>query len=333
MKKVLFRADAKPEIGIGDLMSLIHLAKYFEGDGWSTYFMIRSYPAALKLVDKYGVKNLKIIESDICIPDEVFAINQYVREKDIDLVFFEITENRLSDYTGITSNVYKACVSFDGHILPDMDLVVDWDVEAEKIIQPARYPFTKFLLGPEFVILPFNFDKNRINRRIYNKLPQRLLICMGGADEHNITCKIVKTLIEKKNSLHTTIVIGSGYEHREKLESCIRKGFFNCEIKENISNMFEEYMACDVAIGAGGLTASELVATNTPAFLIGVYIHQEARCRYFNEKGWAIYLGDRYEWYSNFPKILDCKVTNKASTYFNTLSIVKACNGFNERKR
>ena len=325
-KKILFRADAKPEIGIGDLMSLIHLSEYFKADGWQTFFMIRSYPAALKLVEQYKVKNLTIIESDISISDEVLKINQFILDNNINLVFFEITENRLSDYTGITSNVYKACVSFDGYILPDMNLVVDWDVEAKKYFQPEKYPSTKFFLGPEYVILPFNFDLKKVSKRKINTPAKKLLISMGGADELNLTCQIVEKLQKQKNQLHTTIIIGSGYQYKKELKRQLKKVSFKYKIKENISNMFKEYMACDVAIGAGGLTSSELVATNTPAFLIAVYNHQEARCIYFNQKGWAVYLGNSNNWKNNFPIILHCQINNNLVGFFKHNAIVEACN-------
>ena len=62
-------------------------------------------------------------------------------------------------------------------------------------------------------------------------------------------------------------------------------------IKENVTNMLDEYLDCDIGIGAGGLTSSELVATKTSAILIATYEHQIARCQYFNEMGWAKYLG------------------------------------------
>lgn len=329
MKKVLFRADAKPEIGIGDLMSLIHLAEYFEADGWQTFFMIRSYPAGLKLTEQYQVKNLNIIESDISISDEVIKINQFIVDYDIDLIFFEITENRLSDYTGITSNVYKACVSFDGYILPDMDLVVDWDVEAEKFIQPEKYPNTKFLLGPEHVILPFNFDMTRAAKRIFNTPPERLLICMGGADEFNHTCKIINSLIGQNNQMHTTVIIGSGYEHQKELEKVLNTAGFKFNVKENISNMFEEYLKCDIAIGTGGLISSELVATNTPSFLIAAYKHQEARCVYFDKKGWVTYLGDHVDLKRFFKNLTNGSYLNyEIKLSFNTQNIVDECNKF-----
>ncbi|MFQ5676793.1 MAG: hypothetical protein ACE5G1_12925, partial [bacterium] len=38
---------------------------------------------------------------------------------------------------------------------------------------------------------------------------------------------------------------------------------------------------------------SELVATHTPSLLVAAYEHQVARCRYFDEKGMAVYLGNQ----------------------------------------
>ncbi|MGA1823506.1 MAG: hypothetical protein ACMUIP_02500 [bacterium] len=328
LKRVLFRADANPKIGIGDLMSLIHLSYYFKTDGWETFFMIRSYTAGLRLAEQYGIVNCEIIDNNITIPEEVCAINKFVHEKNISLIFFEVTENRVSDYVGISSDVYKACVSFDGFILPDMDVVVDWDVEATRFFQPEKYSKTKFLLGPEYVILPFNFDFDRIKKRKYTNTPERLLICMGGADEFNLTCRVVNVLKKQKIKLQTTIVIGAGYAFRNELEDSLKNAAFPCEIKENISDMFEEYMKCDIAIGTGGLTSSELVATRTPALLIAAYEHQVARCKYFHKKGWVYYLGYRGFKSNEMSDNLIMVSMSNCDQFFDTYAILKACNEF-----
>jgi spore coat polysaccharide biosynthesis predicted glycosyltransferase SpsG len=293
MKKVLFRADANQSIGIGDLMSLIHLSRYFEADDWESFFLIKDYSAGLRLIAEYSVNNLKVIDKEFATPDEVEVINGYINDKGIDLLFLVITEKKLSEYAGLSSGAKKACVSFDGAIVPDLDLVVDWDVAAADFFEPESFPNTNFLLGPEYVILPIEFDSDRIRNRKYNSTPEKLLICMGGSDELNLTQKIVNTLIHHKVSLKTTIVVGAGYEYREQLEQSIqgKAGLF--VIKQNVSTMFAEYMSCDVAIGTGGLTSSELVATRTPAALVAACEHQIARCRFFHEQMWCRYLGYR----------------------------------------
>ena len=326
MKKVLFRADAHPSIGTGDLMSLIHLSEYFQDSEWDINFMVKDFPAARQILSQYNISNIEVIENHFSIADEVSVINRLIDKHHIDLIFFEITEKKLSEYKGISSSVYKACVSFDGSILPDMDLVVDWDVSADQFFKPELYQETIFLLGPKYVILPVSFDRNMIEKREHQVFPKKLLVCMGGADELNFTSKVVDVLIQNKIKMETTVIVGHGYTCKDSLEKQINKADFKCEIKQNVLNMFEEYMKCDVAVSAGGLTSYELIATRTPAVLIATYKHQIARCRYFNEKHWAIYLGFRsFETKKNIDAILK-PPSICLENIFNTRSIVDVCN-------
>ncbi len=292
MKKILFRADAAPHIGIGDLMSLINISKYFDEKD-EKYFIIKDFKAGLNLVEKYNVPNCFIIEKKISIENEVEYINSFVSDNKIDYLFLEITEIKLSSYIGLTKKVKKICVNFDEHILDDFDLVIDWDVEANKFFDVKKYPKTKFLLGPEYVILPKEFYGNKILSRKNTLSNNKILIAMGGADELNFTSKIIDCLISSKLRYELTIIVGSGYEYKHDLVAKLQNSNLKYTIKQNISNMIDEYMDCDIGIGAGGLTSSELVATKVSPILIATYKHQIARCQFFHNYGWAKYLGYR----------------------------------------
>jgi spore coat polysaccharide biosynthesis predicted glycosyltransferase SpsG len=325
-KSVLFRADAEPSIGTGDLTSLINLSQYFAADNWNCYFLIKDYPAALRLIKDYKLKNVSIINQNLCLSDEIDYINKMVAAYQLSLIFFEITARKLSDYTGITAKTKKACVSFDGEILPDMDVVINWDVDAHKLFDPVSNPKIKFLLGPTYVILPLNYDNDRILQRTFNLPPRKLLICMGGADERNYTQKLVDVLVESGAKIKTRIILGAGYQYGKTLEKNLEESSLTYKIKQNVSNMFEEYMRCDVAIAAGGLTASELVATRTPSILIATYRHQVHRCRYFDAHGWVRYLGYRKV---NLPELLDAlqrPVIPGKNAVFQPGAILEACN-------
>lgn len=326
MRKVLFRADAQPSIGIGDLMSLIHLSKYFENYGWEIHFMIRRYDAGLKLEKKFNLRRLAKLPNNISVKNEIKAINEYSKKNRIDLLFFEITERKLSEYQGLLPEVKKACISFDGCILPDMDLVIDWDVDAHRYFEPEKHSKTQFLLGPEYVVLPFDFDFKLVNHRTYRSFPEKMLICMGGADELNFTQKIVSCLSRQQNQMMTTIIVGAGYVYREKLEQSLSAANYDFKVKQNISTMFDEYMNCDVAIGSGGLTASELVATRTPSVLIASYEHQIARCRHFDASGSVKYLGYREFDDQELMKSVTYPIKPKGQICFETDAIVHACN-------
>ena len=122
---------------------------------------------------------------------------------------------------------------------------------------------------------------------------KKILIAMGGSDEFDFTNKIVKTIIKHELDLELNIVIGSGYKFKKELELLLKNTPIKYCIKHNVTDMLHEYLSCDIGIGAGGLTSSELIATKTPAILIALYEHQQARCEYFQLNGWAKYLGYR----------------------------------------
>lgn len=327
LKKVLFRADAKPSIGIGDLMSLIHLSEYFTASGWQTHFMIRGYEAGVSLSKTYELKRLHILSPYATIEEEVESINHYCRLNQIDLLFFEITERRLTEYSGLLNSVKKACVCFDGYISHDFNLVVDWDVESKKFFTPLDFKKTKFLLGPEFVILPIEFYlDSRISNRNHKLPAKTVLIAMGGADESNFTRILSEIISKKRPDLFLNIIVGSGYEYKDSLFESLSILSTNFSIKHNISNMIEEYISADIAIGAGGLTASELVASKTPCMLMATYKHQIARCQYFDTHGYAFYLGhcvfkedDLFYYLENPP------IPNQTPK-FDTHRIVRECN-------
>lgn len=322
MKKILFRADAKPSIGIGDLMSLINLSFYFDEREWESYFIIRSYKAGVELVKKYNLKNIFIIDENLSLDEEIKYINDFIKDNSIDIIFFEITERKLSNYIGIDS-IKKVAVNFDGHILNDLDLVIDWDVEAYKFFDTDKYPKTKFLLGAQYVILPKEFYSQKVQNRKLNYPAKKLLIAMGGADELNFTQKVVNSIIKSELDIELNIIVGAGYEHRDELEKTLKSSNLKFGIKQNIKNMLNEYLDADIAIGAGGLTSSELVASKTPAILIATYEHQVARCKYFGEQKFAKYLGFREFNEKELIEAIKNPIKIEKNNLFDTNAIVK----------
>jgi spore coat polysaccharide biosynthesis predicted glycosyltransferase SpsG len=290
-KKILFRADAAPHIGIGDLMSLINISKYFD-ETYEKYFIIKSFPAGVNLVKKYLVDNYLIIDFDISIDDEVKYINDFIENENIDIIFFEITERKLSQYHNIKKDIKKIAVNFDGQVFDGIDLIINWDVEAYKYFDQLKYPNSKFLLGPEYVILPKEFYTHRVKQR-KNNPKSKIMIAMGGADEFDFTSQVVSTIVKSGLDVELNIVVGSGYVHLENLQEILKNSIVGYDIKQNITNMLDEYLSCDIGIGAGGLTSSEMIAAKISPIFIATYEHQIARCKYFDKMGWAKYLGFR----------------------------------------
>lgn len=289
MKRILFRADAKPSIGIGDLMSLITLSEYMEG--FECFFLTQTTSAAKGIVKRRTPKNVLWLPENASAEEDVATINKIISEYKIDVLFFEVTENKLTEYKDLNQEIPKVCVNFDGIIPGDMRIVINWDAAAPKYYKVNDFPDTIFLLGPKYVILPKSFYSDDIKNRQYVQYRKKILIAMGGADELDFTSKVAHAIVGDNREL--IIIVGAGYENKERLKNSLEAKGVKYTIKVNVENMLAEYLSCDFAIGAGGLTSSELVASRTPCALIATYEHQIARCEYFDNEGWAKYLGFR----------------------------------------
>jgi spore coat polysaccharide biosynthesis predicted glycosyltransferase SpsG len=288
MKRILFRADAAPNIGIGDLMSFINLSHSFKN--WEVYFVVKDYEAATNLIEKYNLKNVYLLDQAISIDDEVDYINFFIKKNNIYSIFLQINENKLSVYDSIDVK-FKACAHFDSNLPNNYDLVLSWNYDSKDYFDLKKYKNTKFFLGAEYVVLPVNFNFKEINKRTYKNSNEKLLISMGGVDEKNLTLSVIKNLHKMRSKLNLIIILGSGYEFENMLIDYLKTTNLSYIIKKSINNMYLEYMSCDIAIGTGGLTVSELIATKTPALIVSAYEHQIKRCSYFAQKGWIIHLG------------------------------------------
>lgn len=296
MKKILFRADAKPSIGTGDLVSLIYLSKAFKKNAWEIFFAVRDYEAGKNVLLQHQIKPDLLIPQAVSVEEEINAINEFCLSHKITHFFACITQWSLAKYAALDANLKKGCINNDGIVPSNWDLIVNWNFPDKNKYPRENFPKTRFLTGLEYVTLPESFNNEIIGRRVFNRPIKRLLITIGGADVHNLTTEIVNKLLEESiNDLHVTLVLGAGFRGHEALNTALKSAGFSYECKVAVENMFPEYLNCDAAIGAGGLTAFELVATHTPSLLVAVVDHQVKRCQYLAEHGMAVFLGDKQE--------------------------------------
>jgi len=292
MPNILFRADAEKSIGVGDLMSLVYLSSGFRRKGWNTFFLIRDYDPSTRIVRKYNLKNAYIFSKDLSITEEIELIKKICRDEKIDCLFMEVTKNKLTEYVNLGRPArIKACVNFDGLITDEFDIVVNWCVDNKDSLYNAyKMKKASFITGFENTILPDIFYTKSSKERDYEKKVKRILISMGGADEFNLTGSLIEALKKVESKFEFRVIIGPGYPHRRSLDNSTRDKA-NFGVKEEVRDMLGEYLWADLAFSTGGLTSSELVAAKTPAILISAYEHQKKRCEYYQNKGWASYIG------------------------------------------
>jgi UDP-2,4-diacetamido-2,4,6-trideoxy-beta-L-altropyranose hydrolase len=145
------------------------------------------------------------------------------------------------------------------------------------------------LLGPGYALLRPQFAATRVLCKPRSRIPPRLLLFMGGGDEHNVTLGVLKLLQESALQLAVETVVGQSHPAREDIENfCKEQGWgYHCQIADMASLMAE----CDLAIGAGGISSWERCALGLPALLITLAGNQAENAVMLERTGAAISLG------------------------------------------
>jgi spore coat polysaccharide biosynthesis predicted glycosyltransferase SpsG len=291
VRRILFRADADPAVGTGDLASLAGLAASFDPARYEAHFMVRRHAYAEGLAAARGLARVHWLAPDLDLAGEVAAVNQAVDGLGLAALVFEITRVPLDSYPAFTDRAVRACVCFDSRVPRDFDVVVDWDVSGPRAFAGLEFPRAELLLGPGYVLLPPHFDLERAARVERARPRRRVLVAMGGADEHDLTARACAALAGLGRELELTVVLGPGYRQEERLRARLAASGLTHRVERNVPDMFARYLECDFAVGTGGLTVSELAATRTPAAVVAAYAHQVERCEFFAAMGAVRYLG------------------------------------------
>lgn len=145
------------------------------------------------------------------------------------------------------------------------------------------------LLGPGYALLRPQFSATRVRCKVRSRIPPRLLVFMGGGDEHNVTLGVLKLLKESSLQLAVDTVVGLSHPAREEIAGfCNEQGWgYHCQIADMASLMAQ----CDLAIGAGGVSSWERCALGLPALLVTLADNQAENAVMLQHAGAAISLG------------------------------------------
>jgi UDP-2,4-diacetamido-2,4,6-trideoxy-beta-L-altropyranose hydrolase len=294
MKSVLFRADAAPHIGVGDLVTLINLSRHIQikYSDISCHFMVRDFPTARKLITDRKINFCHFLSQDATPHDESAIIKHYIEYHRIDCLIFEVTDRQVTDYDLSQLSIPIGAIDFFHHVSTDLKWILNWDVDATHLFGNDSTSSQQLFLGPEYVILPTEFDFNWVKQRQHTWPPENILITMGGNDERLLSLQLLKQLIgQLPYHVKFSIIIGPGYVGHKDIEVVKKQYGDQVIFKTNVKNMFAEYMRADYAISAGGVSVFELLACRTPCSLVACYQHQVKRCLFYDHKQWANYLG------------------------------------------
>ena len=319
--KLVIRADAAREIGTGHVMRMLALAQawvdrsLFGGTvngidraSSGVTFICAKIPDALaqRLRDEsFEVRYINAdpgsredLEQTLAIASSVFADRKSGPAWIVsDGYAFDASYQR-----GIRSAGYKLLVVDDYHHLPEYecDILLNQNIGAEKYTYRINQDALQ-LMGTAYALLRREF---RVTRERNSKdwkpresgvpiIGKNVLITMGGADEHNVTQKVLEAIVDAGfKNLRIKVLIGAANPHRLNLENLLKKHHVSVSIISAVNDMPGLIDWADIAVAAAGSTCLELACFGIPMIQVIIADNQREIAREFERRQIAFSVGE-----------------------------------------
>lgn len=267
---ILFRCDGGEKIGMGHIVGATRFATLLkEHNNLSAHFIIHPHPASENYLRKRGI-SFSNLHDQCSVPDQIFKIEQIAQNLNAKIIVFNLSASQLHEWEDQFSNLipnYK--IIFQDNPMKSSkygDLVINAlphpDYEGYNPDSPRIFDGLQYMLFDRR-LTPFLSRK-----RIIFSEAKRILIAMGGSDEHNLTSQILETLGEINVALIIDVVVGAACTHIQKIKSKIENLHHNVFLHVNTSNMAELIWNADIGINSVGLTTYEMGALRLPCLMI-----------------------------------------------------------------
>lgn len=294
------RVDGNDKIATGHVMRCLAIANALRNLGEETTFILAE-KFAIEMIEKEGFKTICLNGSYDKITQETDKLIHVIKERNIKILLVDSYFVNESYFLELKKYLTLIYIDDIGKCVYPVDLLINYCNYYEKFNYQELYSGTntKLLLGCDYVPLREEFSERK--QRKFNKC-RDILITTGGTDAYNMAYRISKEMLNRnsfaKMNLH--IISGKFNFHLKDLKqleelSCITaqdKKHCTITIYNNVKNMADMMMSCDLGISAGGTTLYELCYCGLPTVCFAFADNQLYGTTTFGEENILINTGD-----------------------------------------
>ena len=295
--RILFLADAGPDVGGGHVMRCLTLARALVERG-ATCAFVESRSAA-PILRRFGWPAQTLLAM--------------TGAEDLDgLIAYAQAFADLFEADAVVVDHYGAGASEEWRLRPGKRRVVVIDDLADRahdctlLIDPGygRRPdayaglapsFAKVLAGPDYALVRPEFAQARpraLSRRARHDPVRRVLVSFGLTDVGAVTGRVVEALAGRLGDERLDAVLGPGAPSLEALDGLARRDR-RVRLHVDVQDMVTLTADTDIAVGAGGSSVWERACLGLPTITVVLADNQAAMARRLAQAGAAIALDVR----------------------------------------
>ena len=274
---LIIRADGNTRIGSGHVMRCLALAQGWQDKGGRIVLLMGEESASLSERWRREGMEAEVIPAHPGSGKDAMETADFAKGNGanwivVDGYQFDAGYQRIIKETGLKLLFVDDYGHADHYYA---DIVLNQNIQAHEGLYKKREPYTRLLLGTDYVLLRGEFLKWREYRREIPEVAKKILITMGGSDPDNCTLKVSEALfLLQLKDICVIAVVGGNNPHYETLKSRINGAPSPIVLERNVTNMPELMAWADVAISAGGSTVWEILFMGLPNLTIIVAENQ-----------------------------------------------------------
>ncbi len=284
MASVLFRVDAGARVGLGHLQRCLSLASALRQLDVRCVFLAVGEPAVRDRVvgAGFGVHALNGAgcgdEADLRQTLDT-AANEGCEGVIVDS--YTVDESYLGRLRG--AGFMVVAIDDTCSVPSPCHLVVNGGAQASALPYRSSSGDTRFLLGPEYVLLREEFWS--VPAREVADPVRNILVMMGGADGRNLTPLVLRLLEPLAGTFGVTAVVGPFSKNHAEIDAVVAQCRRSVSLVHAPCSVLDLMLQADLAVSAGGQTLYELAAAGTPTLAIEVAENQADNVHSLAQRG------------------------------------------------
>jgi UDP-2,4-diacetamido-2,4,6-trideoxy-beta-L-altropyranose hydrolase len=317
MMNVLFRTDASLQIGTGHVMRCLTLANALRERGAECRFICRAHEGNLLYRIQQNGFVATALPADFR-PNKEKESGQTVLpnanwhgadwQTDAAQTISSLGDSRpdwlIVDHYELDTHWESALRPHCGRIMViddladrdhDCDVILDQNLVAEMEYRydervPAR---CASLIGPEYALLQPQYAELHPRTPPHMGSIRRILVFFGGADNHNMTGRVIAAFLAlRRADITLDVVINPSSPHAAAIHEQAH-AHANITLHESLPSLAPLMLMVDYAIGAGGATSWERCCLGLPSLVITLAENQKSIAAELDRQGFVRWLGDQ----------------------------------------
>jgi UDP-2,4-diacetamido-2,4,6-trideoxy-beta-L-altropyranose hydrolase len=261
--RILFVADAGPQVGGGHVMRSLTLARALEGEGASFAFV--GAPAATAVLQAFAPETPRLAAAS----GEARDLAAAVEGASFDAVVFDHYGLGQAEHRGLAAG--RPTLVIDD--LADRPLGADVVLDSGPERKPEDYEGlvpegARLLLGPAFAPVRPEFAGLREPALAWRGEPvQRILVALGLTDVGGVTARVVERLRARVGEIGLDVVLGAAAPSLAGLTKVARRDA-RLALHVDTPHMARLTAEADLAVGAAGSSTWERCTVGLPSVLV-----------------------------------------------------------------